>query len=192
MNETYLRCDKLGNVFISCCLAGTRKSLCNNINQFSLSLFCWIFSFTTTSRKRPHWLATRVVAYEIDCTLYKVVLTFCTSLSERRTELWKWKRKLLLNIVLCKVFLLNFWACGWFLAVFKWMLLSSYFLRYYYIAPEEGVLLGILGWGVPPGSPNPDPISDQKCHFSHPFSDPDPFSDTASKKFCHHYLEQQQ
>ena len=23
---------------------------------------------------------------------------------------------------------------------------------------------------VPPGSPNPDPISDQKCHFSHPFS----------------------
>ena len=25
-----------------------------------------------------------------------------------------------------------------------------------------GVLLGILGEGVPPGSPNPDPISDQK------------------------------
>ena len=25
-----------------------------------------------------------------------------------------------------------------------------------------GVLLGILGGGVPPGSPNPDPISDQK------------------------------
>ena len=25
-----------------------------------------------------------------------------------------------------------------------------------------GVLLGILGRGVPPGSPNPDPISDQK------------------------------
>ena len=24
-----------------------------------------------------------------------------------------------------------------------------------------GVLLGILGGGVPPGSPNPDPISDQ-------------------------------
>ena len=26
----------------------------------------------------------------------------------------------------------------------------------------EGVLLGILGGGVPPGSPNPGPISDQK------------------------------
>ena len=34
-----------------------------------------------------------------------------------------------------------------------------------------GVLLGILGDGLPPGSPNPDPISDQKCHFPHPFSD---------------------
>ena len=35
----------------------------------------------------------------------------------------------------------------------------------------RGVLLGILGGGVPPGSPNPDTISDQNCHFSHPFSD---------------------
>ena len=33
------------------------------------------------------------------------------------------------------------------------------------------VHLGILGGGVLPGSPNPDPISDQKCHFPHPFSD---------------------
>ena len=24
---------------------------------------------------------------------------------------------------------------------------------------------------VSPGSPNPDPISDQKCNFPHPFSD---------------------
>ena len=24
--------------------------------------------------------------------------------------------------------------------------------------------------GVPPGSLNPDPISDQKCHFPHPLS----------------------
>ena len=38
-------------------------------------------------------------------------------------------------------------------------------------ARGAGVLLGILGDGVPPGSPNPDPISDQKCHFPHPFSD---------------------
>ena len=30
---------------------------------------------------------------------------------------------------------------------------------------------------------NPDPISDQECHFSHPFSD------LASKKLCHHYLD---
>ena len=35
-----------------------------------------------------------------------------------------------------------------------------------------GVLLGILGGVVPPGSPNPDPISDQKkCHFPHSFTD---------------------
>ena len=38
----------------------------------------------------------------------------------------------------------------------------------------RGVLLGILR-GVLlhalPSSPNPDPVSGQKCHFSHPFSD---------------------
>ena len=33
-----------------------------------------------------------------------------------------------------------------------------------------GALLGILDGGVPPSSPNPDPISDQKCSFSRPFS----------------------
>ena len=32
----------------------------------------------------------------------------------------------------------------------------------------RGVLLGILGGSVPPGSPNPDPISDQKMSFSVP------------------------
>ena len=32
----------------------------------------------------------------------------------------------------------------------------------------RGILLGILGGGVPPGSPNPDPISDQKISFSTP------------------------
>ena len=31
---------------------------------------------------------------------------------------------------------------------------------------SEGVLLGTLGEGVPPGSPNPDPISDQRMSFS--------------------------
>ena len=36
-----------------------------------------------------------------------------------------------------------------------------------------GILLGILGGGVLvlPSSPNSDPISDQKCLYSHPFSD---------------------
>ena len=32
------------------------------------------------------------------------------------------------------------------------------------------VLLGIFGGGVPPGSPNPDPVSDQKSNFPHLFS----------------------
>ena len=31
-----------------------------------------------------------------------------------------------------------------------------------------GVLLGILGGGVPPGSSNPDPLSDQKVSFFTP------------------------
>ena len=48
---------------------------------------------------------------------------------------------------------------------------------------SEGALLGILGEGVSPGSPNPHPISDQKMLFSHPFSD------LAFKKLCHHYLD---
>ena len=47
------------------------------------------------------------------------------------------------------------------------------------------VLLGILvgegvGGGVPPGSPNPDPIfQTKKNYFSHPFSE------QVSKKLCH-------
>ena len=49
----------------------------------------------------------------------------------------------------------------------------------------RGVLLGILGGGVPPGSPNPDPISDQKMPlFTHVFRpglyNPYPFSDLRS------------
>ena len=31
---------------------------------------------------------------------------------------------------------------------------------------SRGILLGILGGDVPPGSPNPDHISDQKMSFS--------------------------
>ena len=47
---------------------------------------------------------------------------------------------------------------------------------------------------MPPGSPNPDPISDQKMSFSTPVFRPDlenpyPFSDLAFRqKSCHHYL----
>ena len=38
-----------------------------------------------------------------------------------------------------------------------------------------GVLLGIFGGGVVlPGSPNPDPVSDQKMSFSTPVIRPDP------------------
>ena len=36
---------------------------------------------------------------------------------------------------------------------------------------KELVRLGIISVGVPPGSANPDPISDHKMSFSHPFSD---------------------
>ena len=39
----------------------------------------------------------------------------------------------------------------------------------FHIPGKPGVLLGILGGGVPPGSPNPGPISDQKMSFSHRF-----------------------
>ena len=37
---------------------------------------------------------------------------------------------------------------------------------------EAGVLLGILGGGMPPGSPNPElKFQTKKCHFPHLFSD---------------------
>ena len=39
----------------------------------------------------------------------------------------------------------------------------------------RGIPLGILGGGViPPGSPNPEPVSDQKMSFSTPVIRPDP------------------
>ena len=53
----------------------------------------------------------------------------------------------------------------------------------------RGVFLGIRSGGVQRGSLNPDPVSDRKCHFSHPFSDLSP------KKFMSSLilrLEQQQ
>jgi len=36
-----------------------------------------------------------------------------------------------------------------------------------------GVLLGIFGGGVPPASPNPDPVSDHKMPFPIPVFRPD-------------------
>ena len=38
--------------------------------------------------------------------------------------------------------------------------------------PLRGVFRGILGRGVPPGSPNPDPISEKKMSFSTPVFSP--------------------
>ena len=47
-----------------------------------------------------------------------------------------------------------------------------------------GVLLGILGGRVPPGSLNPHPISDQKkCNLPHPFSDL-----AFRQKFCYNII----
>ena len=49
-----------------------------------------------------------------------------------------------------------------------------FFFFLYSLGPApEWVLLGILGGGVPPGSPNPYPISDQKISFSIPVFRPD-------------------
>ena len=61
--------------------------------------------------------------------------------------------------------------------------LSDYYTR----GEVGGGVLGILGRGVPPGSPNPEPISsDQKMPFSAPvfrpgLYNPYPFSDLASE-----------
>ena len=54
-----------------------------------------------------------------------------------------------------------------------------------------GELLGSLGGGVPPGSSNPDPISNQKYHFHTSFQTwplkSIPILRPAFKKLCHHY-----
>ena len=46
-----------------------------------------------------------------------------------------------------------------------------------------GVIPGILGGGVPPGSPNPDPISDQIMSFFTPVYRP------GCKKIMSYYLD---
>ena len=40
--------------------------------------------------------------------------------------------------------------------------ISEFLVRKFSDNKDGGVFLGILGGGVPPGSSNPDPISDQK------------------------------
>ena len=40
-------------------------------------------------------------------------------------------------------------------------------IRHWALAGIRGVLLRILGGGVPPGSPNPDPTSDQEIAIFH-------------------------
>ena len=40
------------------------------------------------------------------------------------------------------------------------------------VKKSRGVLPGILGGGVPSGSPNPDPISDRNMSFSTPVFGP--------------------
>ena len=52
------------------------------------------------------------------------------------------------------------------------------------LSRAEGVSLGIIGGVVPPGSPKPDPIWDQKMSIFIPFSD------LAFKKLFHHHLDQ--
>ena len=48
---------------------------------------------------------------------------------------------------------------------------------------NPGVFLAILGGGVPPGSPNPDPILDQKISFSTPVLDLGPVSRKSRSAF---------
>ena len=81
---------------------------------------------------------------------------------------------------------------------FQWLIpLGEFYRSLLHTAPSggRGVLLGILGGGVPPGSTNPDPISDQKVLFSTPVFRPDllnpySFSDLAFRqKLCYHYLD---
>ena len=60
------------------------------------------------------------------------------------------------------------------------------------LGERGGVLLGILGGGLLPGSPNPDPISDEKKSFFPPVFRPDLFKIMSSllrysnkKQGCH-------
>ena len=69
---------------------------------------------------------------------------------------------------------------------------NNQFFSHIKIGPG-GVLMGILGGGVPPGSPNPDPIWTKICHFPYSFLDLEVVTKrnitclhVIKHKLCHH------
>ena len=60
----------------------------------------------------------------------------------------------------------NTWALLCFCFVFTFLNCNILGFHPLFLSPGGGVHLGILGRGVPPSSPNPDPISDQNIPFS--------------------------
>ena len=72
-----------------------------------------------------------------------------------------------------------------------------FFFSFFHIATPGGggVLLEILGGGVPPGSSNPDPISDQKNVIFHirfqtrPLKSIPVFRPGFRQKLCYHYID---
>ena len=63
----------------------------------------------------------------------------------------------------------NYYTCAGAVGCIAWKILAAEaFLVSAGCPGGGGVLLGIVGRGVPPGSPNPDPISDQNMPFSTP------------------------
>ena len=68
----------------------------------------------------------------------------------------------------------------------------STFESNYKMVAHDGEPWGFLGRGVPPGSPNLDPITDQKWSFSKPIFRPDlwnPHDPAFRQKLCHNYLD---
>ena len=87
------------------------------------------------------------------------------------------------------LFLLNIEFISWFRKrLFQWRGI----LKLFSVLPG-GVLVEIFGGGVPPTSPNPDPISDQKMLFPTPvfrpgLKNPYPFSDLSRSQLAWPHL----